>query len=194
MEKMAGRPKIPRAIKDAAGTTRPGREKTTPTPDAVLTIEPTEELSAPSLAYFQRITGKLAQLGILAEIDADRLTEMAINWEIWRAHVRYIQEHGPIITMPSPKDDGEPLVVKNPATPGATQLYRLMLSNYAAFGISPAEREKLSAPAASDDVDDLDPYQMAIKSAANQLKLIEGGKGKQQARPAAKKATRKKGK
>lgn len=157
---MRGRPPKPAAVKALSGRSHKGPQPARPRPDQLSDApEPPAGLDPLASDCWRRLAPRLMSLGVLTDCDLPALEAACEAWSDYAAARRVVQSEG--ITYVSETQTGtirRPL----PEVAIAADGWRRYVSALARFGLTPADREKVSRGESDSD----DPM----------LTMIEGGR------------------
>ena len=98
---------------------------------------------------WKELAPKLGRLGLLTELDGEKLTALCLHWSIMVAATKDVTERGNLV--PSAREDGA--MVKNPSL-------QILRDNSAAFdrfatgfGLDPVNRSRIVLPAGPEETD-----------------------------------------
>lgn len=139
------RPRKPREQRAYEGN--PGHR---PLPDspryAPLASEPPALLGAAGRELWQNIVGTLGKAGVLREPDYAALVALCVEWDRYIEAARDVSERGVLVS--SSRNPGE--LVRNPSSMVANAALERWLRLASAFGLTPADRQKITAPDPAD--------------------------------------------
>jgi len=141
-----GRNKLPKEVKMLAGTYRPSRDNAggrLELPNGPLRCPP--GTPRPIRLQFARLLRELGPVGFLRPVDVDNLLTLASAIVAQREAARGLAEHG--LVIPDPAHGGR--MAKSPYWQIWREAGSVIATLGARFGLSPADRERLSG--AGDD-------------------------------------------
>ncbi len=148
-----GRPRKPTALRVLEGNrSKSPLPADEPMPDGEARCP--EWLDAEAKKCWRRNADRLARVGLLTGADADGFATYCQAYSTWKRMCIVIQQEGE--TMESVNSAGKEVVIRRPEVQIMNDAHRQMLALMSRFGLSPADRAKISAPTAkpSDPFDD----------------------------------------
>lgn len=140
-----------------------GRRVVAP-PQAVPAVPDMPEWLTPDAQdMWERVTPELERLGLLGRIDLGALSAYCECWSTWRAAREVVHFEGII----AEGRDGNP--VRNPAVMVANAASSEMRAWAVQLGLTPAARQRMTAPAADDDLE--------TEMVFGRVPISRGGKG-----------------
>lgn len=143
-----GPKKKPTALKLIKGTIRKASINIDePNPDIKIP-DPPEHLSKEALTEWQRITPELFSMGLITNLDMASLASYCQAYGRWVVAERELKESGnlTIVTMQNN-------IIQNPLVGIANVAMEIMRKHLSNFGMSPADRAKVSAVANKEEKD-----------------------------------------
>lgn len=107
--------------------------------------DPPPNLDADSRKHYRRLTGLMAEAGLVSQLDFDALSLYMSMWKRWKRAEAEVRKSGLVIKAPNG------WLQKNPWLEIATQSIRDMRPFLTMFGLTPASRSKLSLPESEED-------------------------------------------
>ena len=98
-------------------------------------------MTADALAEWQRVAPRLAERGILAEVDRATLAAYCQSWGRWLEAERLISAEGAFYTVTTKA--GEEIIRKHPAVLVADQEQKHLRAFAGLFGLTPADRPRV---------------------------------------------------
>ena len=149
---MPGRKRKPTEMLKASDTFRPDRHGgkinlpvSAPKPPTLLT--------GVSAEAFEFLSVKLANLGVVSELDAYALQMFADAWEDYVAARNIIREHGPTYSTTTPA--GDTMFRPRPELSMMQNAWDRLKKMLPEYGLTAASRAKIDAKEQVEDIDDL---------------------------------------
>lgn len=150
--KAVGRKPKPVELKVVQGN--PGKRPIKERPSyAPLTDHPPDELPPLGRALWRRIIKHLKPIRVVQATDREALLVLCDLWATYSAAMELVRRHGTLIRSRSKNDERATLVV-NPAWRVARDAARQMEGLWASFGLTPADRSRLTIGGGGDDEPD----------------------------------------
>ena len=144
-----GRKPIPRSLRLFEGDKRKQRKTAgrPPAPPAGVPQRP-PDLSGEAAVEWDRIAPRLLKLNLLSELDRAALSVYCQSWADWLDACANLRKYNPVIVInqtvaASGKKSGGQMAT-SPYVALRDKAYRNMCSGLAQFGLSPADRERLT--------------------------------------------------
>jgi P27 family predicted phage terminase small subunit len=150
--KAAGRKPKPVELRLIQGN--PGKRPVKPTPKyAPLTDHAPNELPPLGKALWRRLTQHLKPIQLVQATDREALLVLCDMWATYCSAMAVVREHGTLVTTRSKSNERAGLTV-NPAWRVARDAARQMEGLWGSFGLTPADRARLTMGDGSGDTGD----------------------------------------